>query len=144
MKQEKSCGAVLFTKESDNLKVILINLVNGGHWSFPKGHVEGNESETETALREIREETGLDKVNLINDFRMSTKYSPKEGVVKEVIYFIATTSNPDTIKIQKEEVNRYIICDINKALDTITYENDKKILSSAIDYINGHKDIIDW
>lgn len=144
MKQEKSCGAVLFTKESDNLKVILINLVNGGHWSFPKGHVEGNESETETALREIREETGLDKVNLINDFRMSTKYSPKEGVIKEVIYFIATINNPDTIKIQKEEVNRYIICDTNKALDTITYENDKKILSSAIDYINRHKDIIDW
>ena len=55
MKYEKSCGAVIF----DGDKVLVIQQVKG-HWGFPKGHVENGETEIETALREIKEETNLD------------------------------------------------------------------------------------
>ena len=62
---EHSCGIVLFHEN----KVLLLKYKGGGHWDFPKGHIENNESETETALRELKEETGISEVTLFSDFR---------------------------------------------------------------------------
>lgn len=51
--REKSCGAVVYRMNGSNIEVIVIRM-NYGHWSLPKGHVEGHETEHETALREIK------------------------------------------------------------------------------------------
>ena len=63
MKREKSCGAVVYRYNNDVLEVLLIRHRFGGHWSFPKGHVEEGENEFQTALREVKEETGLTMLN---------------------------------------------------------------------------------
>ena len=68
MLHEKSCGAIVYRKYHGNTEILLIKHINSGHWSFPKGHVEGDETEEETAKREIMEETGID-VNLDTTFR---------------------------------------------------------------------------
>ena len=47
MEKEKSCGAVIFRKQKSELEVLIIRQ-NEGHWCFPKGHVEGKETEQET------------------------------------------------------------------------------------------------
>lgn len=88
MKKEISCGAVIARQTENGREILLIRHVNGGHWAFPKGHMEGNETESETALREIREETGL-TVTLDTCFRAVVTYSPKPDVMKDVIYFAA-------------------------------------------------------
>ncbi len=59
-----------------------------GHISLPKGHVEANETEEETALREIKEEPNLD-VELDTGFRHVVSYAPYEGCVKDVVFFAA-------------------------------------------------------
>ncbi|MFZ5500518.1 MAG: NUDIX domain-containing protein, partial [Candidatus Micrarchaeota archaeon] len=56
MPDEKSCGIVLFSEDGGRLYLLLH--YTAGHWDFPKGHVEADESEAETALRELLEETG--------------------------------------------------------------------------------------
>ena len=58
MRYEKSCGALVFRRASQGLEVLLLKH-RAGHWDFPKGHVEAGESEQETALREVLEESGL-------------------------------------------------------------------------------------
>lgn len=58
MIKEKSCGMVVFKEENDNLYILMVKH-NAGHWGLPKGHVEENETETETAVREVFEETGI-------------------------------------------------------------------------------------
>ena len=80
MKKEKSCGAIVYRQRDSWVEVLLIRHKNGGHWAFPKGHVEKQETEEETALREIREETGL-TVKLNTAFRHMVTYSPKPGVL---------------------------------------------------------------
>ena len=62
MMHEKSCGAIVYRKSHGNIEILLIKHVNSGHWSFPKGHVEGTETEIETAKREIKEETGYEVI----------------------------------------------------------------------------------
>ena len=55
MKFEKSCGAIVL----DENKVLVVTH-QAGHTDFPKGHMEGNEIEEETAIREVKEETNID------------------------------------------------------------------------------------
>ena len=57
MNHERSCGAVLFTVRDG---VPLYVLVQENYYGFPKGHMEAGETERKTAIREIREETGLE------------------------------------------------------------------------------------
>ena len=87
VRQEKSCGGIILKEENKELKVLLLKH-NAGHWAFAKGHVEENETEEQTALREIKEETSLN-VKLDTKFRTTVKYSPMEDVEKEVVYFLA-------------------------------------------------------
>ena len=59
--------AVVFSKSGDELKILLIQRKNPpflGYWAFPGGFVNMNETLEESAARELREETGLDNVEL--------------------------------------------------------------------------------
>ena len=57
MLKEKSCGAVIFHKKEELIRYLLLNYA-AGHWDFVKGNVEPNETEKETVVRELKEETG--------------------------------------------------------------------------------------
>lgn len=133
MKREKSCGAIIYKYENSKLYILLLKH-NQGHWSFSKGHVENEETEKETALREIKEETNLD-VCIDNNFRYITTYSPKENTIKDVVYFVATPLNDD-IKIQEKEISEISWYSAIEALDKITYNNDKQVLKKTIEYLN--------
>ena len=131
MKRERSCGAVVYRKKKGELEILLICHKNGGHWAFPKGHVEKGETDEETALREIREETGL-KVKLKTDFHESVTYSPKPNVMKDVVYFAAKADKDAKVKTQEEELLDYSWLPPAEAMERVTYQNDKEILSDFL------------
>ncbi len=123
MEQEKSCGAIVINK---NNKILLVHH-NAGHWDFPKGHIENGETEEQTAIREVKEETNIDII-INNKYRYTTSYSPKENVMKEVVYFLAQNIDEDK-KPQLEEVSEVKWFTLEEAMNTITYENSKEILN---------------
>ena len=129
MLHEKSCGAIVYRRFHGNVEILLIKHVNSGHWSFPKGHVEGNETELETARREIKEETGLDVI-LDQTFRETVSYSPKRDTQKVVVYFLALARNYDYVR-QEEEIAEIRWVDITRVPGMLTYENDKTIVAKA-------------
>lgn len=128
MKKEKSCGAVIFRRRHETIQYLLIHQIQG-HWCFPKGHVEGNETEHETAQREIKEETNL-TVTFIDGFRYSLNYSPSEGISKDVVYFLAGYAKGKE-KAQEEELQGMGWFTYDEALATITFDNDRSLLVSA-------------
>ena len=129
MLHEKSCGAIVYRKSHGNTEILLIKHINIGHWSFPKGHVEGNETEVETAIREIKEETAID-VMIDPTFRETVSYYPKRDTQKTVVYFIGKAKNYDYIP-QEEEISEIRWVDIGYASNILTYENDKNIVNKA-------------
>lgn len=133
MKLEKSCGAVIARHTENGAEILLIRHVNGGHWGFPKGHVENDETEAETALREIREETGL-SVKLDTGFRTSVRFSPKPGVMKDVIYFAAEYDSGSEHK-QLEEVADMRWVSLSDASNVLTYDNDRNVVAQYVAYM---------
>lgn len=129
MSYEKSCGAVVFRKYHGNIELLLIKHVVGGHWSFPKGHVEPGETEEQTALREIKEETGID-VELNTSFREVVSYSPKRDTIKDVIYFLGKAKTFQYTP-QEEEIAQIKWVEINLAHSFLTYDNDKQLVNKA-------------
>ncbi len=127
---EKSCGAVVYRRTNKNdIKVLLVKNHNGKCWTFPKGHVEENETEQQTALREIKEETGLD-VKIESDFRQTSIYYPFGKVKKKVVFFLAK-ADESTVNMQQSEIDYYLWASIPDALKICSHENDVKILSEA-------------
>ena len=134
MKKEKSCGAVIYRIKDNNI-YYLLSKMGLGHISLSKGHVEGNETEVETAKREIFEETSLSPI-IDNNFRKVINYSPFIGVSKDVVFFVAKCEE-ETIPIDKhdKEVTGFLWLEKDKAIATLTHESDKKVLLEASKYI---------
>ncbi len=129
MKHEKSCGALVYRVQDNNTELLLIKHRLGGHWSFPKGHVELGESERQTALREVKEETGLD-IELKSGFRESVQYCPRPNLSKKVVYFIGEALTSD-VRRQEEEIIDTMWVPISTAEEVVTYENDKNLIQKA-------------
>ena len=134
MVHEKSCGAIVYRKHHGNTEILLIKHINSGHWSFPKGHVEANETEIETAIREIKEETNIDVI-VDPTFREIVSYSPKKDTQKDVVYFVAKARSFEHIP-QEEEIAEVKWVEIGHALTILTYENDRSIVNKAKSAIN--------
>jgi len=128
---EKSCGAIVYTKDHNRIQYVIIRSKEG-IYGFPKGHMEGAESEAETALREVSEETGL-TVRLIHGFRTEDSYTfvrNGETRVKQVVYFLGKFSNQIPIA-QEEEVSSIHLMDYDSALAVFQFENTKSLLTQA-------------
>ena len=132
---EKSCGAIVYTIDDKEIKYLLVEEISGFH-SFPKGHMEGEETEEETALREIKEETNLD-VELIPGFRVSEQFNPAEkpGVTKQVIYFLAKYTDEIPCIVRPNEVKALKSLAFEEAFNVIEHDNKKELLKQADDYI---------
>ncbi len=133
MNYEKSCGAIVYRKFHGNTEILLIRHIKSGYWSFPKGHVEGSETEEETAKREIKEETNID-VLIDTGFRETVSFSPRRDTTKTVVYFVAKALNSDT-KPQAEEISEIRWVEIGQAISHLTYDNDKLVVSKAKAFI---------
>ncbi len=131
MRREKSAGAVIYNPKTKKFLLLHYPTRGKGHWDFPKGHVEKGEDETETALREIKEETGLD-VDILFGFRDEIKYHFRDKnvlVEKTVVYFLAITSE-EHVKLSYEH-DAYAWLDYEDAVNRITYKSSRDVLVKA-------------
>lgn len=157
MPREKSAGAIVFRKENGIRYYLLLHYpsVNkrGGHWEFPKGHVEAGEDDEKTMRREVQEETGLKDLEIVPGFKKYIKYffrQYKENIpglkdndktrkvktpwiFKLVIFFIAETKTKD-IKISHEHTG-FDWLPIDEAIKKTTFKNSKKLLKEADDFV---------
>ena len=137
MRYEKSCGAVIFRQAEGGWNVLLIRHTKGRHISFPKGHVEPGETESQTAEREILEETGL-RVRVDRRFRAENRYNIRPDIQKLAVIFAALTDQAE-ITPQPEEIAEAFWLPVEEAAARLTYERDRKILRDAFAHIQKYQ-----
>ncbi len=136
---ERSAGAVVFRKEKKVLYYLLLHY-KVGHWDFPKGNIEKGEELTETARREIEEETGIGDVKLIQGFKEKINYFYQRGgkkIYKTVVFFLAETKTKE-IKLSFEHIG-FEWLPYKEALDKLTFKNPKEILKKANEFLMRHE-----
>lgn len=137
--KEKSAGAVIFRREEKTGKIFYLLLhyhLKGHYWDFPRGKIELGESEQQTALREIKEETGLEKIKMIESFREVTHWYYRwkgQNIYKEAVYFLAEAFT-DEVRISDEHLE-FIWLDFRDAMKKLTYDNTKQILKAAHSFL---------
>ena len=130
--KEKSFGAVIINEKGE---FVLIKHQNGAHWDFPKGHKENDETDRETVIREVLEETGL-KVRLIDGFKEKSKYSPVPGVEKTVTFYFGFSMGQ--VSIQEDEVMEYEYLPYEAAKERITFNESREIIKTAKQFIDTY------
>ena len=99
--------------------------------------MEPGETENETALRELKEETGLD-VNIFDGFRtMDEHFLTREGRPndkKTNVYFLAEYRDQE-VKAQKSEVSEVVLMDYKEAMQILQYEESRRELTEAEEYL---------
>jgi len=138
MRQEESFGIVPLMKQNGEWAVFLIQHRGGRYWGFPKGHAEPNETPLEAASRELKEETHLDLVRLLQNEPLQEQYWFQiEGkrVFKKVTYFIAEVSG--TVVLQQSEINDGVWVPLSEAMDKLTHAEGKAILAEVLKLLSN-------
>ena len=136
MMYEKSCGFVVYRESSGVREFLLIRALNG-KYGFPKGHVERGETEHETAVRELKEETNL-AVRIVDGFRREIEYTlpQKRSTMKRCVYFLGEYTEGEII-CQEEEILDAVFVTFEQAMAMIPFANARSILQEANAYIDS-------
>ena len=129
---------MVYTVADGEIKYLLVANMDG-NWGFPKGHMEGMETETETALREVYEEAHLN-IQLIDGFRETDEYPlpQKPDCRKQVVYFLGTFQN-QAVQCQPEEISESRLVCCRDAMQLLQFNRSREILAKADGYLSTAK-----
>ena len=132
MINEISAGAVIYRIEQGRrLYLLLLHEFKTKYWEFPRGKIEDKESVEETAIREIKEETGITDLKIIPGFEEKIEWffkRDKQTVFKQAIYLLAETKTKE-VTLSEELDFKWL--PYEEALNTITHKNEKEVLKKA-------------
>ena len=133
MKKTLTAGGIVLNKDG----LVLVVNQNGNSWSLPKGHIDEGEDKLQAAIREIYEESGITKLELIKELESYERYrigldgGEDKSELKQIFMFLFTTKeeklkpidpgNPDALWVKKEEV-----------AELLTHKKDKEFFLSVI------------
>ena len=141
--EEISVGAIIYKKINKNILFLLVYSERNKEWGFAKGHIEQNETETQTAKREIEEEKDIKSITFIKNFRETDCYkikgalpSTKNRIInKKVVYYLCYTNEDFTINYTDGEIGECKWVNYTNALSLLKYDKQKEILSKANTFI---------
>lgn len=135
--QEFSAGIIVFRKSEDGERRFLL-LDYGKYWDYPKGHLKKHEDEREAALRELEEETGIEDIELMDDFRHEIVYffrPPGRGLVRKTVVFFMGEVEKEKVKISDEHVG-YEWLRGEEAVKRVKYPTAKQVMKAALDHLD--------
>ena len=136
-KREYSAGIVLFTENGGFRKYLLLHYPSG-HFDFPKGHLENNETEIQAAIRELEEETGITNSEIIHGYLEKIQYQFRHQgkiIEKEVTFFLGKT-DIEVVTISHEH-QASVWLPYNETHKQLTFQNAKTLLENAEKLLNS-------
>lgn len=131
--EDTAYGFVPFIMQ-DTQPLYLLTLHHKGHWAFPKGHAEGDETPLEAAYRELLEETGLVPVTVYEDATFSEEYtfvdSDGRKTHKTNTFWLAEMPHKKVVP-QEEEVKDFAWLPYEEAFERMTFDTGRASLQKA-------------
>lgn len=136
--REFSAGGVVFKKNKDgSVSWLIINPKDTKRWQLPKGHIDKGESSEVAALREVREEGGLEArlLKKIGNERLFFYFQGKR-IFKTVTFYLMEFTKDTKEGFSELEVGETQFLSFKKATELLTFKNDKEILQKGYDFLN--------
>jgi len=133
--REPTAGGVIYRRNEKTQEVEILLIQDAkNRWTIPKGHIEEGESSKQTAEREIREETGLQEMKVLNWLgKINFRYRRQQSLVLMTTEIFLVQGLGDTDKLKPEEwMNGIQWFPSAEALDKIEYEDIGKIILLAL------------
>lgn len=125
-----AAGGVVFEQLDDRVRVVLIHRPKYDDWSLPKGKAEPGESIADTALREVKEETGL-VCRIVCELE-PVRYGYGSGKNLKVVYYFLMKPVAGGLEPPGQEADAAQWFDIDEAMGRLTYEHDRELLQKAV------------
>ena len=134
-KMQISAGGVAFRKRARQIEVALISVGDDARWQLPKGVVDTGESTEAAALREVREEAGINTEVIERIDKVEYWYSWNEEGQRvryhKFVYFYLLRYKSGDVSDHDHEVKEARWVDTDSAIRMLAFDNEKKILQSA-------------
>ena len=144
--RERSAGVLVFRevpdpdKGGEATRRLYLLLDYGRHWDYPKGHLEAGEDDRTAALRELKEETNLDQVEIVDGFSHEISYrfhsARNRRVHKTVVFFAAKLVGEPNVTLSHEHVG-YAWVAREAALEQLKFENARAVLRAASAFLDA-------
>ena len=124
----QAAGGLVWRQSASGPEVVLVHRPRYDDWSFPKGKMEAGETWSETALREVQEETGLDV--MLDDFAGSFSYLVRKRV-KVVLFWNMKIGQRSTF-VANDEVDQLKWLSVDQALTLLPYAYEQDLLRAVV------------
>ena len=130
---EVSAGGIVFRREPDGVAHFLLIKDSYHNWGFPKGHLESGERPEDAALREVREETGLDHVRVRAPIHTIDWYFRFRGrLIHKICHFFLMEAEETTTRPQADEgITACRWERFDDAVILVSYETARDVLRRA-------------
>ncbi len=140
-RREISAGCVIYRTGEGGAEVVLIRPKDHDSWALPKGLLEKGETPEAAALREVKEETGLEgrilrKIDNIKYTYNATWENPPERVFKIVTFYLMEHTGGDAMR-HDWEVEEVAWFPVDEAIREASYRTEKDIIRKAKDILFG-------
>ena len=135
---QRSAGVIIYRIPPRKKEPHFLLLDYGRHWDYPKGHVEKGEDDLAAALREAREETGIDDLKLHEGFRHEITYffrDRRKGLIRKTVVFFLGRTKASEAKLSFEHVGAEFL-PYDQALKRVTYPTAKAALKAAREFLD--------
>ena len=120
-------------------EILLISVMDGRRWQLPKGHIEEGETPEQTAVREVREETGV--TGTVRAPLPGVEYwfvdRGRKRVHKTVDYFLLDFVSGDAANYDRREVSGAEWMSWDEGIARLTFENERKAVQAARSIVEG-------
>ena len=137
---EYSSGGVVFRRTENGYEFVAVQRARHGDWSLPKGHIEKGESKEEAAIREVKEETGIE-ARIVGDLQEVVYFyrRPKEGLTRKSVYYYLMEAVTDELGGPNWEVSEARWVPMSEAERLLSYANDKETIRVALKVLDEKK-----
>jgi 8-oxo-dGTP diphosphatase len=141
IKTQTSSGGVIYKKENNGPEIALIAVKGGDVWCLPKGIIEKGEQPDQTAVREVKEETGLHGsiISKIGDISYWYYLKDENAKCRKTVHFYLMKYISGNVEDHNFEVDDVLWFPLNEALMKVSYKGDREIVTKAKEMIEGLK-----
>lgn len=138
MLKQFSAGVIIYRVDENEKRTYLLLQYPGKYWDFPKGKLESNEKWIDAALRETKEETGLENIRIENNFEHNYSYSFNDfkgnKVQKTVVFFIGQSLTDQSVRLSHEHMD-FLWLGYEQARMQIYFESVRLLLDEVESFL---------